>query len=241
MKFWLLLFALAPLIQSATELLAAPGVAPTEALRPEEQRTMFHLPPGFEIQLVVSDPDIGQPMNLSFDVRGRLWITHSIEYPYPAKGDVEPRSRFPGQGTHEPRDRLTIVEGIRADGRPTKIIHFAEGLNIPIGNTPLGDGSAALVFSIPSIDRVVDTNADDRADRRDSVYGTFGNIDTHGMANSFRPWIDGWIYGCHGFANTSVVKDASGRVTNMNSGNTYRFRADGSYFEQVTWGQVNPF
>lgn len=56
MKFWLLLFALAALIQSATELLAAPGVAPTEALRPEEQRTMFHLPPGFEIQLVVSIP-----------------------------------------------------------------------------------------------------------------------------------------------------------------------------------------
>jgi hypothetical protein len=39
----------------------------------------------------------------------------------------------------------------------------------------------------------------------------------------------------------SNVHDGSGNVTTMNSGNTYRFRADGSRFEQVTWGQVNPF
>ena len=220
---------------------AAPGVAPTEALRPADQLKLFHLPPGFEIQLVVSDPDIGQPMNLNFDARGRLWITHSIEYPYPAKGDVEARSRFPGQGDHDPRDRLTVVEGIGADGRPTKITHFAGGLNIPIGNTPLGDGSTALVHSIPNIYRVVDTDGDGVSDTREVLYGKFGNIDTHGMASSFRPWLDGWIYGCHGFANTSVIRDGSGHTTTMNSGNTYRFRADGSRFEQVTWGQVNPF
>ena len=227
--------------QLAALVMAAPGVAPTEALPPDEQRKLFHLPPGFEIQLVVSDPDIGQPMNLNFDVRGRLWITHSIEYPYPAKGDVDPRSRFPGQGDHDPRDRLTVVEGIGADGRPQKITHFAGGLNIPIGNTPLKDGSEALVHSIPNIYRVTDTNGDGISDTREVVYGRFGNIDTHGMASSFRPWIDGWIYGCHGFANTSEVRDASGHVTNMNSGNTYRFRADGSRIEQFTWGQVNPF
>lgn len=227
--------------QVAPLVMAAPGVAPTEALRPEEQRKLFHLPPGFEIQLVVSDPDIGQPMNLGFDARGRLWVTHSIEYPYPAKGDVEARSRFPGQGDHDPRDRLTVVEGIGPDGKPAKITHFTGGLNIPIGNTPLGNGSTALVYSIPNIYRVTDTNGDGVSDTRELLYGKFGNIDTHGMASSFRPWIDGWIYGCHGFANTSNVKDASGHVTTMNSGNTYRFRADGSRFEQVTWGQVNPF
>lgn len=225
----------------ASFVLAAPGVAPTEAMTPQQQLKMFHLPPGFEIQLVVADPDIGQPMNLNFDARGRLWITHSIEYPYPARGDVEPRSRFPGQGDHDPRDRLTVVEGIGTDGRPARMTHFAGGLNIPIGTTALGSGSSALVYSIPNIYRVADTDGDGKADTRDILYGKFGNIDTHGMASSFRPWLDGWIYGTHGFANTSVIRDGSGNVTTMNSGNTYRFRADGSHFEQFTWGQVNPF
>ncbi len=220
---------------------AEPGVVPTDPLPPAEQQARFHLPPGFEIQLVVAEPDIGQPMNLNFDAQGRLWITHSIEYPYPAAGDVEPRSRFPGMGDHPPRDRLTVVEGIGSDGRPTQLTHFASGLNIPIGITPTGDGQQALVYSIPTIDRVEDTDGDGQADLRQPVYGKFGNIDTHGMVNSFTRWIDGWVYGCHGFSNTSEVRDGQGNVTRMQSGNTYRFREDGSRFEQFTWGQVNPF
>ncbi|MCM8528727.1 MAG: hypothetical protein NE327_19535, partial [Lentisphaeraceae bacterium] len=69
-------------------------IAESIPLSPEEQQKKFKLPPGFEIQLVVADPLIGQPMNLNFDARGRLWITHSIEYPFPAKGDLDPRGRF---------------------------------------------------------------------------------------------------------------------------------------------------
>lgn len=220
----------------------AQHVAPTDAQPPEEQREKFELPPGFEIQLIVSEPDIGQPMNLNFDARGRLWITSSLEYPYPAKSEgLQPRGRFKGVGDHPPRDRLTVVEGIGPDGKPSKVTHFAEGLNIPIGHTPLGDGSSALVYGIPAIFRVSDDDGDGRADRRDEIYGRFGNVDTHGMANSFTRWIDGWIYGCHGFSNTSEVTDADGRAVKMKSGNTYRFRADGSHFQQFTWGQVNPF
>lgn len=207
-----------------------------------EQRTRFTLPPGFEIQLVVAEPDIGQPMNLSFDARGRLWITHSVEYPFPARGTgVEPRSRqFQGIGEHPSRDRLSVVE-IGGDGKAARITHFADGLNIPIGQTPLADGSSALVYGIPSIFHMRDTDGDGRADERRELYGRFGNVDTHGMANSFTRWIDGWIYGCHGFSNRSVIKDSAGSVVELVSGNTFRFRDDGSHFERFTAGQVNPF
>ena len=46
---------------------------------------MFHLPPGFEIQLVAAEPDIGKPINMAFDARGRLWVTESIEYRSPPR------------------------------------------------------------------------------------------------------------------------------------------------------------
>ncbi|MFP6613201.1 MAG: c-type cytochrome, partial [Pirellulales bacterium] len=46
---------------------------------------------------------------------------------------------------------------------------------------------------------------------------------------------------CHGFSNTSNIRDGGGNLTKLQSGNTYRFREDGSRFEQFTWGQVNPF
>ncbi|MFT5525962.1 MAG: putative heme-binding domain-containing protein, partial [Pirellulaceae bacterium] len=222
-----------------------------------EQLKGFNLPPGFEIQLVVSDPDIGQPMNLNFDARGRLWLTHSIEYPYPAKGEgVEPdRGRFAGGGENEPRDRLTIIElgdtelgdtelgdtGLADTGRAKTVTHFVTGLNIPIGNTPLKDGSEALVYAIPSIFHAVDKDGDGKSDSKATLYTRFGNRDVHGNASSFTRWIDGWIYGCHGFSNHSEVTDSSGRVVKLHSGNTYRFREDGSHFQQHTWGQVNPF
>ena len=97
------------------------ALAPTEAQSPEEQRKQFRLPPGFEIQLVLAEPDIGQPMNLNFDAQGRLWVTSSIEYPFPARGDVDPRTRFKGVGDHEPRDWLTVAADIDIDGKPGRI------------------------------------------------------------------------------------------------------------------------
>lgn len=213
-------------------------IAPTKPLKPAEQRKRFVLPPGFEIQLVAAEPDIGQPMNLNFDAAGRLWVTHSVEYPHPTKAKgVEPRPRgFEGVNDHPPRDRLSVLAGI---GRAKKITHFVDGLNIPIGHTPVPGG--AIVYSIPSIQRCIDSDGDGTAEKCETLYGAFGNIDTHGMSSSYVRWIDGWIYGAHGFRNTSKVKDGRGRVTTMRSGNTYRFREDGSRFEQFTWGQTNPF
>ncbi len=217
-------------------------LAPTDALSPDEQRAKFHLPPGFEIQLVASEPDIGQPMNLQFDAAGRLWATSSVEYPYPAQGPgVEPRDEnFAGSDEpHAPRDWVVVIDGIGPDGKPKKITRFTEGLNIPIGHLPLGDGP--LIYGIPSLDRYVDADGDSKADEHTPLLTGFGNVDTHGMVNGLRRWIDGWVYACHGFRNTSHVKGVDGRTLDMNSGNTFRFRPDGTGLEQLTWGQVNPF
>src|SRR5262249_45387080 len=130
-------------------------------------------------------------------------------------------------------------EDFGLDGRARKITTFADNLNIPIGVLPLRN--EALVFSIPSIFRFTDTDGDGKADKREVVYKQFGYADTHGMTGEFTWGFDGWIYACHGYHNTSTVKGAQGPAITMNSGNTYRMKADGSRLEQFTWGQVNPF
>ncbi len=217
-----------------------PLVVETDPQSPADQQAQFHVPPGFEIQLVASEPDIGQPMNLNFDVDGRLWVTHSVEYPYPVAGEgVEPRDpRFGSPGPGPPRDRLSILSQFDASGRPAEITHFADGLNIPIGQSPIPGG--AVYYSIPHlwIDRLA-TGAEPA--RRSVLFGPFGNVDTHGMVNSLTRWIDGWTYACHGFSNTSVVRGRDGHEIALQSGNTFRFREDGSRIEQYTRGQVNPF
>ncbi len=204
-----------------------PHVAPTEPRSPADEKKTFRLPPGFDVELVAAEPDIHKPMNLAFDDRGRLWVTDTVEYPFPAG---------PGK---RPRDTVKVLEDFGPDGRARKVTTFADGLNIPIGLLPLQRD--ALVFTIPAIHRLTDADGDGKADRRQIAYEKYGFRDTHGMTSAFTWGPDGWIYACHGFANDSAVTAADGSSVRMNSGNTYRFRADGSRIEPFTWGQVNPF
>ncbi len=195
----------------------------------QEEQKALHAPPGFEIQLVASEPEINKPLNLAFDDRGRLWVTSTVEYPYPAK-----------EGTR-PRDSVKILSNFRADGRAQKVETFADGMNIPIGLLPFPSARAAIVHNIPNIYLMRDNDGDGRADTRDVLYGVFGKRDTHGMTNAFTWGFDGWIYACHGFSNDSKVEGRDHKSISMNSGNTYRMRADGSHAEYFTHGQVNPF
>ncbi len=61
------------------------------------------------------------------------------------------------------------------------------------------------------------------------------------MVSSLTRGADGWIYACHGFNNQSSVTAKDGSKVQLNSGNTFRFREDGSSIQQYTQGQVNPF
>jgi putative heme-binding domain-containing protein len=205
-------------------------VADTPALTPAEQQKRFHLPPGFAIQLVAAEPDINKPRNMNFDAHGRLWVSHTIEYPFPAKSD------------EVARDAITIFSELEPAGRARKVHKFVGHLNIPTGLLPLSDREA-LAWSIPYIYRFLDTNGDGVADERKPVFGPFGFKDTHGNQNAFTRWIDGWVYANHGYYNDSQIQlGGEGKVVlHMQSGNTYRFRPDGSAIEQVTWGQVNPY
>jgi putative heme-binding domain-containing protein len=202
-------------------------ISPTGPLSPEEERRKFHLPPGFDVQLVAAEPNVRKPININFDDRGRLWVTESIEYPFPAKPD------------RVGRDSIRILDDKNDDGPAEEVTTFTSGLNIPIGVLPMGDG--AIAYSIPNIYRLRATNGGDKANAKEFLYGTFGHDDTHGMTGEFTWGFDGWVYACHGFANTSHVKGKDGHTITMQSGSTYRFRPDGSRVEYFTHGQVNPF
>ena len=203
------------------------NVRPTDPIPAGEQQKQFRLPDGFHIELVAAEPQIYKPMNMAFDASGRLWVSESQDYPFPAPD---------GKGN----DRIQVLEDTDGDGRMDKTTTFVDGLNIPIGLLPYGDG--VIAYSIPNIYYFRDTDADGQCDKREVLYGPLGvPRDTHGMQNAFRRGFDGWIYVCHGFSNESTITGKDGSSIQLQSGNTYRIRPDGSRVEQFTWGQVNPF
>jgi putative heme-binding domain-containing protein len=193
---------------------------------PEEERLSFVLPEGFEVTLFASEPDITKPINMAFDEKGRLWVTQSSEYPIAA-----------GQG--EGKDRITILEDTGGDGKADKIEDFANDLNIPIGIVPIKGG--AIAYSIPNVYKFLDADGDGKADKREVLLGPFEHKDTHGMVNNLFRGFDGWIHASHGFSNISTVSGKDGHAIKMVSGNTFRFKPDGSRVEKTTDGRINPF
>lgn len=204
----------------------ADNIRKTDFQSPGDECKGFKLPPGFEITLFASEPDISKPINMEFDERGRLWVTTTIEYPMPAA---------PGRG----RDRIMILEDTDGDGKADKFTPFVDSLNIPIGITPVKDG--AVAYSIPNVYKFIDKNGDGKADETTKLVGPFEFVDTHGMVNNLIRSYDGWIHACHGYANNSTVAGKDGDSIHMNSGNTFRFREDGSRVEATTYGRINPF
>src|SRR3569623_98255 len=83
----------------------AQHIAATDPLAPADEQQAFTVPNGFEVQLVAAEPDIGKPIQIAFDARGRLWVTTSRHYPFAAKeGET-------------PSDKLYVLSNFGDDGR----------------------------------------------------------------------------------------------------------------------------
>src|SRR5258708_4783179 len=51
-------------------------------LSPEQSAARITLPEGFRATLFAAEPDVGKPMAMTTDERGRLWVIESHSYPH---------------------------------------------------------------------------------------------------------------------------------------------------------------
>jgi putative membrane-bound dehydrogenase-like protein len=167
--------------------------ASTPVLKPADAEKKFAVPEGFEVRIFASEPDVINPVGMSWDERGRLWVAELYEYPLGAK---------PGQ---KPRDRIKILEDTDADGRADKVTVFADGFNLLTGIL-VGNGGV-YVGQAPDFLFLQDTDGDDKADKRTVLKTGFGLQDRHELLNGFAWGPDGWLYMTHGVFTYSKVKD----------------------------------
>ena len=90
-------------------------------LKPMEALQRMHLPPGFESTLCAGEPDVRQPMAMTTDSRGRLWVVENYTYSENAV------NFHPGM-----RDRIVIFEDTDHDGRFDKSTVFARRVLAPM-------------------------------------------------------------------------------------------------------------
>ncbi len=168
-----------------------PAAGPS--LPPEEAQQRFQVPAGFEVRLFAAEPDVINPVGMSWDDRGRLWVVELLEYPLGAPE---------GQ---KPRDRVKVLEDSDGDGRADQVTVFTDGLNLATGIL-VGNGGV-YVGQAPDLLFFQDTNGDDVADHREVVLTGFGLEDRHELLNGFTWGPDGWLYMTHGvFTHSKVVQ-----------------------------------
>jgi len=187
-----------------------------DALTPEEAVKRFKLPEGFSVRCVANEPMIRQPVSMSFDARGRLWVLQYLQYPHYAglkavKQDQYLRTvydKVPEPPPHGPKgaDRITILYDPDENGVFRKSKDFVTGLNIASGFC-IGNGGV-YVAQPPYLLFYPDKNEDDVPDGDPQVLlSGFGMDDTHSLANSLQWGPDGWLYGAAGSTSTCKIKN----------------------------------
>jgi putative membrane-bound dehydrogenase-like protein len=205
------------------------AAAGTPALSPAEAQRKFEAPPGFEVRLFAAEPEVVNPVAMTWDDRGRLWVVELYEYPLGApKGE-------------KPRDRIKILEDVDADGRADKVTVFADGLNLATGI--LLGGGGVYVGQAPDLLFLEDLDGDDREDRRTVLKTGFGLHDRHELLNGFIWGPDGYLYMTHGVFTFSKVKDPGAPDDDgvqMNAA-VARFHPRSRKFEVFADGTSNPW
>jgi len=197
-----------------------------DPLSPEESQKLMQIPIGFELQLFASEPDIVNPMAMSWDEKGRLWIIEAMDYP---NNFVELKG--------EANDRVKICEDTDGDGVADKFTVFADGLNIATSLTFANDG--VIVSMAPHFIFLKDTDGDDVADQRDTLMTGWNKNDTHAGPSNLQYGFDNKIWGVTGYAGFNGL--INGQRLAFGQG-VYRFKPDGSDFEYLattsnnTWG-----
>jgi mono/diheme cytochrome c family protein/glucose/arabinose dehydrogenase len=114
----------------------------------ESLKTM-QLPPGYRLEPVLTEPQIAEPVALSFDGDGRMFVVEMRTYML----DID------GTGEHEPKSRVSLHEDTDGDGMYDKHSIFADGLLLPRMVLPLERGRA-LIGETDTNDIMLWTDAD---------------------------------------------------------------------------------
>lgn len=156
---------------------------PSPEKNPAEELATFELEPGLKIQLVAAEPMVQDPVVITFDENGRLWV-------------VEMRGFMPdidGVGEKEPVGRISILEDTDGDGKMDVSTVYIDSLIMPRGVAVVPGG--ALVVEHEALWLTQDLNHDLKADTKTLIDPDYaGSAMPEHSGNGLWRGIDNWYY-----------------------------------------------
>ncbi len=169
----------------AEDAAAFPPKPPVKPLTPAEAAKTFQLPPGYRLELVLSEPEIVDPVCIAFDGNGRLYVAEMRTY----MPDID------GTAQLEPRSRVSVHWSSKDDGVYDQHRVFADNLMLPRLLLPLADGVLIGETDTNDIHLYRDTNGDGVSDEKKLVYQggpRGGNLEHQPSGLTWA--MDNWLY-----------------------------------------------
>ena len=159
---------------------------PVTKLDPAEQQKRFLLPDGYRIEPVLTDPLIQDPVGVTWDGNGRMYVLEMRSYMRNAEGS----------NSREPISRISRHEDTDGDGKYDKHTVFVDKMVMPRIAFPLHDGVIlALETDNRDLAKYTDTNGDGVADKKELVYTPFGRVTNMEWQPGGMTWaLDNWLY-----------------------------------------------
>ncbi|WP_332712268.1 DUF7133 domain-containing protein [Pelagibacterium mangrovi] len=157
-------------------------------MEPQDSLETFTLPPGYSIDLVASEPLLGDGIVMQWDYQGRLWVVETTFM-----------LNLEDLTAATPSSSVVILEDTDGDGVMDDRKVFADELILPRSLLILEPGKVLLGES-PNIWLLEDTDGDDVADSKTPItegnYGALGGSIEHNPNGMF--WnIDNRIYNAY--------------------------------------------
>lgn len=196
----------------------------------EEALSKFHTAPGYKIDLFASEkefPDLANPVQISFDSKGRLWVATMPSYPHYKAGDGKPN------------DKIIILEDTDGDGKADKQSIFADHLHLPIGFEFAPEG--VYLSQGKNLVLLKDTDNDGKADHKEVILSGFDDHDTHHAHSVYSMDPSGAIFMAEGVFLHTNVETSYGPVRGVNGG-FYRYAPQTKKLERVAQVSIpNPW
>ena len=202
-------------------------------ISPQEALAAIKLPPGFRATLFAAEPDVQNPIAMSWDARGRLWVAENYTY-------AERTQRF----DLRLRDRIVIFDDADGDGRAESRKVFTDNVQM-LTSVAVGHGGVWAMCP-PQLLFIPDKDRDDVPDGPAQVMldgFTVAPENYHNFANGLKWGPDGWLYGrcggsCPGELGVPGTPDEQ-RVPLR--GGIWRFHPQRKIVEVLTHGTTNPW
>jgi putative membrane-bound dehydrogenase-like protein len=163
-----------------------PRIAPLE---PAEALTSFEVADGFRLELAAHEPLVHDPVAMSFDEQGRLFVVEMRGY------------------SEQGEESLGVVRMLTdedGDGRFDRATDYVDQLSWPTAVICYDGG--VFIGVAPDVLYCKDTDGDGKADLRQRVFTGFLRHNVQGLLNSFQWGVDNRIHGAPSSCGGNVVR-----------------------------------